>query len=113
MERRKDHRADLKFNIEYTEDLDTFSVGGRNLCPGGMAFTTGRLLPPGTWVKLKFTTQDSPHAIHARGRVLRSWKEQGEIVAAAEFFDIQSEDRNMIASLIADFVHHRPLEASA
>ena len=103
-DRRKYPRADINFKIRYHEDQRPEEVGGRNICAGGMAFETEQLLPVGLRLHLIFTVPGRSGEIRARGRVVRAWLEKDECMCAAEFFEIQSEDRELLAQLVANYV---------
>ncbi len=103
-ERRKYPRADLDFDLEYYEETTSVATGGKNICAGGMAFRTRTLLAPGTLLRLVFSAADEVGEIRARARVVRSWDENGETIAAAEFFEIDAANQKLLARLVANYL---------
>lgn len=104
IERRKFPRADLNFDVHYFEEQNPAAHGGKNICAGGMAFRTSDLLPTGMNLRLVFKTPGNPNEIRARARVVRSWTEKGECIAAAEFYEIDAEDKSLLTKLVENYL---------
>ena len=103
-ERREFPRADINFDVNYYEEKNPEMLYGKNICAGGMAFRTNELLKTGTVLQMVFKTPGNNSEIRARVRVVRAWSENDEFLAGAEFFEIESADKTMLAQLVDNYL---------
>jgi hypothetical protein len=65
---------------------------GLDLNAGGISFETAGKLPENSVIKLELLLKILPKTVHAEGRVIRSWEEEGRFMAAVKFSKIEYND---------------------
>ncbi|MBI40574.1 MAG: hypothetical protein CMF59_13325 [Leptospiraceae bacterium] len=104
-EKRKFPRADLVFRIEYRTLKEEQPRAGmtRDLSLGGVSLETEGPLDKGTPLSLTFSFPELEGTIHATGRVVRSWDEEGKIFTALRFTAVHQDDLAILKSHLEQF----------
>lgn len=104
-EKRKFPRADLVFRIEYRTLKEEQPHTGmtRDIGLGGVSLETEAAMEKGTPLSLTFSFPELEGTIHATGRVVRSWEEDGKIFAALKFTAVHQDDLAILQSHLEQF----------
>ncbi|HBS04695.1 MAG TPA: hypothetical protein DEA96_07015 [Leptospiraceae bacterium] len=104
-EKRKFPRADLVFRIEYRTLKEEQPRAGmtRDLSLGGVSLETDGPLDKGTPLSLTFSFPELEGTIHATGRVVRSWEDQGKHYTALRFTAVHQDDLAILRSHLEQY----------
>lgn len=102
--KRVHQRAQVQFDVEYTQAGKTAQGSCFNLCQGGMFIVTERPAEPGTEVLLRFTLPGHSDPLFVRARVAWISGEEKDPAAftgmGVQFLDLEPAAAQVIANLV-------------